>query len=133
VANSTLSVDLYVGARVQDMITWPPCHPLLRGRHVALVPLTATAPSRSRHHLLFVNGFWVVMVLSFICARFRDVELLCATWCSSPFRDAIFWNYRQISSNRQFIVEYNLHSISSIIRSPLLGKFRPSGITTVWR
>ena len=25
--------------------------------------------------LLFVNGFWIVMVLGYICARYRDVEL----------------------------------------------------------
>ena len=38
----------------------------------------------------------------------------------------IFWNYRQISSNRQFIVEYNLlFYFIEIIRNPLLGEIPP--------
>jgi ABC-type polysaccharide/polyol phosphate export permease len=130
VANSTLSVDLYVGRAVfKTLITF--------GHHVilyfvgvvfALVPLTATAPlALLGIILLFVNGFWIVMVLSFICARFRDVELFVRNLVQLAFFvTPIFWNYRQISSNRQFIVEYNLlFYFIEIIRNPLLGEIPP--------
>jgi ABC-type polysaccharide/polyol phosphate export permease len=40
----------------------------------------------------------------------------------------VFWNYRQIASNRQFLVEYNvLFYFIEIIRDPLLGEVPPLG------
>ena len=132
VANSTLSVDLYVGRAVfKTLITF--------GHHVilyfvgvvfALVPLTATSLlAIPGIILLFVNGFWIVMVLSFICARFRDVELFVRNIMQLAFFvTPIFWNYRAISSNRQFIVDYNLlFYFVEIIRNPLLGEVPPLG------
>ena len=130
VANSTLSVDLYVGRSVfKTLITF--------GHHVilyflgvlfALVPLTWTSLlAIPGIILLFVNGFWIVMVLSFICARFRDVELFVRNIMQLAFFvTPIFWNYRQISSNRQFIVDYNvLFYFIEIVRNPLLGEVPP--------
>jgi ABC-type polysaccharide/polyol phosphate export permease len=130
VANSTLSVDLYVGRSVfKTMITF--------GHHVilyfvgvvfSLVPLGWTSLlAIPGIILLFVNGFWIVMVLSFICARFRDVELFVRNIMQLAFFvTPIFWNYRQIASNRQFIVDYNLlFYFIEIVRNPLLGEIPP--------
>lgn len=130
VANSTLSIDLYVGRAVfKTLITF--------GHHIilyfvgvvfALVPLTATSLlAIPGIILLFVNGFWIVTVLSFICARFRDVELFVRNIMQLAFFvTPIFWNYRQIASNRRFIVDYNLlFYFIEIIRQPLLGEVPP--------
>ena len=78
VANSTLSVDLYVGRSVFKTLITFGHHVILYflGVAFALIPLTWTSLlAIPGIVLLFVNGFWIVMVLSFICARFRDVEL----------------------------------------------------------
>jgi ABC-type polysaccharide/polyol phosphate export permease len=130
VTNSTLSVDLYVGRAVfKTMITF--------GHHVilyfvgvafALVPFGWTSLlAIPGIILLFVNGFWIVMVLSFICARFRDVELFVRNIMQLAFFvTPIFWNYRQISSSRRFIVDYNLlFYFIEIVRNPLLGEVPP--------
>lgn len=67
------------------------------------------------------------MVLSFICARFRDVELFVRNIMQLAFFvTPIFWNYRQISSSRRFIVDYNLlFYFIEIVRNPLLGEVPP--------
>ena len=130
VNNSTLGLDLYVARSVfKIMITF--------GHHViiyvigvvfALVPVGWTSLlAIIGIILLFVNGFWVVMVLGFICARFRDVELIVRNLMQLAFFvTPVFWNYRQIASNRQFLVEYNvLFYFIEIIREPLLGEVPP--------
>ncbi|MDA9405745.1 hypothetical protein XH80_02850 [Bradyrhizobium sp. CCBAU 45384] len=67
------------------------------------------------------------MVLGFICARYRDVELIVRNLMQLAFfLTPVFWNYRQITSNRQFLVEYNvLFYFIEIIRDPLLGQVPP--------
>ena len=77
--------------------------------------------------LLFVNGFWVVMVLGYICARFRDVELFVRNLMQLAFFvTPVFWNYRQLATDRKFIVDYNvLFYFIEIIRNPLLGEVPP--------
>lgn len=132
VNNSTLGVDLYVGRAIfKTMITF--------GHHVviyvmgvvfALVPIGwASLLAIPGIVLLFVNGFWVVMVLGFVCARFRDVELFVRNMMQLAFFvTPVFWNYHQIASDRQFIVEYNvLFYFIEIIRNPLLGEIPPLG------
>jgi ABC-type polysaccharide/polyol phosphate export permease len=130
VTNTTLGVDLYVGRAIfKTMITF--------GHHViiyfigvmfALVPIGWTSLlAIPGIVLLFVNGFWVVMVLGFICARFRDVELFVRNLMQLAFFvTPVFWNYRQIASDRQFLVDYNvLFYFIEIIRNPLLGEVPP--------
>jgi ABC-type polysaccharide/polyol phosphate export permease len=132
VANSTLSVDLYVGRSIfKTLITF--------GHHVilyfvgvvfSLVPFGWTSLlAIPGIILLFVNGFWIVMVLGFICARFRDVELFVRNLMQLAFFvTPIFWNHHQIAANRRFIVEYNLlFYFIEIVRNPLLGEVPPLG------
>jgi ABC-type polysaccharide/polyol phosphate export permease len=73
--------------------------------------------------LVFFNGFWVVTVLAFICARFRDVELIVRNLLQLAFFvTPVFWDYQQVAGDRRFIVDFNvLFHFLEIIRAPLLG------------
>ena len=77
--------------------------------------------------LLFANGFWVVSALAFICARFRDVELIVRNLLQLAFFvTPVFWDYQQVAGDRRFIVDYNiLFHFLEIIRAPLLGHVPP--------
>lgn len=130
VMNSTLGVDLYVGRAIFKTLITFGHHVILYfvGVAFALVPLTWTSLlAIPGIILLFVNGFWIVMVLSFICSRFRDIEPFVRNLMQLAFFvTPIFWNYRQIASNRQFIVDYNiLFYFIEIVRNPLLGEVPP--------
>jgi ABC-type polysaccharide/polyol phosphate export permease len=130
ILSSNISVDLYVGRTVfKTFITF--CHHIVLyfiGAALMLVPIGWTSllaiPGIA---LLFINGFWVVATLAFICARFRDVELIVRNLLQLAFFvTPVFWNYQQIASNRKFVIDYNvLFYFIEIIRSPLLGQMPP--------
>jgi homopolymeric O-antigen transport system permease protein len=129
-SNSTLSLDLYVGRTVFKIMITFGHHALiyLIGVVFGLVPIGWTSLlAIPGIILLFVNGFWIVTALGLICARFRDVELITRNLMQLAFFvTPVFWNYRQIASNRQFLVEYNvLFYFIEIIRDPLLGEVPP--------
>jgi len=73
--------------------------------------------------LVFFNGFWVVTVLAFVCARFRDVELIVRNLLQLAFFiTPVFWDFQQVADDRRFIVDFNaLFHFIEIIRAPLLG------------
>ena len=103
----------------------------LVGIALGLIPLTWIALlSIPGIALLLVNGFWVIIVLAFMCARFRDVELIVRNLLQVAFLvTPVFWNYQQIAPNQRFMVDYNvLFHFLQIIRLPLLGEI-PSGRT----
>jgi ABC-type polysaccharide/polyol phosphate export permease len=131
VHSSTLSIDLYVGRSVfKTMITF--AHHMIIyvvGVALLLVPIGWTSLlAIPGIVLLFINGFWVVTVLGFICARFRDVELIVRNLLQLAFFvTPVFWNYRHIASNRKFLVDYNvLFYFIEVIRRPLLGEVPPA-------
>jgi ABC-type polysaccharide/polyol phosphate export permease len=74
--------------------------------------------------LLFVNGFWVITLLAFLCARFRDVELIIRNLLQLAFFvTPVFWDYRRVLTGRQYIIDYNvLFYFIEIVRAPLLGE-----------
>jgi ABC-type polysaccharide/polyol phosphate export permease len=130
VNSSTLGVDLYIGRSVFKIMITFAHHAILYfvALLLGLVPLTWTSlVSIPGIVLLFVNGFWIVTVLGFICARFRDVELCVRNLMQLAFFvTPVFWNYRQISVDRQFIIDYNLlFYFIEVIRRPLLGEVPP--------
>jgi ABC-type polysaccharide/polyol phosphate export permease len=130
VTSSTLSIDLYVGRSVFKIMITFAHHMVIYFLGVAffLVPIGWTSLlAIPGIILLFVNGFWAVTVLGFICARFRDVDLIVRNLLQLAFFvTPVFWNYRAIASNRQFLVEYNiLFYFIEIIRAPLLGEVPP--------
>jgi ABC-type polysaccharide/polyol phosphate export permease len=131
-SNSTLSIDLYVGRTVFKIMITFGHHAIifLIGVVFGLVPVSWTSLlAIPGIILLFVNGFWIAMTLGLICARFRDVDLIIRNLMQLAFFvTPVFWNYRQIASNRQFLVEYNvLFYFIEIIRDPLLGEVPPLG------
>jgi homopolymeric O-antigen transport system permease protein len=130
ILSSNISIDLYVQRTVFKVFLTLAHHSLLYfiGLALGIVPLTLVAllaiPGLA---ILFLNGFWVVTLLAFICARFRDVELIVRNLLQLVFFvTPIFWNYQLIASNRTFLVEFNpfFHFIE-IIRAPLLGHVPP--------
>jgi ABC-type polysaccharide/polyol phosphate export permease len=79
--------------------------------------------------LLFINGYWVVTLLALLCARFRDLELIIRNLLQLAFFvTPVFWDFRQVATDRAFIVDYNvLFYFLEIIRAPLLGEVPPLG------
>jgi homopolymeric O-antigen transport system permease protein len=131
VTNSTLGVDLYIGRTIFKIM-------IISGHHIILyfVGLLFGLIAFSwicllaipGVVLLFANGFWIVMVLGLICARYRDVEVIVRNLMQLAFFvTPVFWDYHHIASDRQFIVEYNvLFYLIEIIRDPLLGRVPPA-------
>ena len=130
ITNSTISIDLYIGRTVfKALINF--------GHHIALyflglalllVPLTWTSLlAIPGVLLLFINGYWVCVVLAFLCARFRDIEHIIRSLLQLAFFiTPVFWNHSIIAPGKQFIVDYNiLYYLIEIIRGPLLGHIPP--------
>jgi ABC-type polysaccharide/polyol phosphate export permease len=130
ITSSTISIDLYVGRTVfKTLINF--------GHHIALyvlglalllVPLTWTSLlAIPGVLLLFINGYWVCVVLAFLCARFRDIEHIVRSLLQLAFFvTPVFWNHSVIAPGKRFIVDYNiLFYLIELVRSPLLGQVPP--------
>jgi ABC-type polysaccharide/polyol phosphate export permease len=127
ILSSNLSVDFYVARMVfRILITF--CHHIVLyfvGIAVGLISLHWTALlAIPGIVLLFVNGFWVITLLAFLCARFRDVELIIRNLLQLAFFvTPVFWDYRRVLTGRQYIIDYNvLFYFIEIVRAPLLGE-----------
>ena len=130
IISSNIGIDLYVGRTVFKIAITFGHHLILYfiGVGLMIVPLGWTSLlAIPGIILLFVNGFWIVTVLAFICARFRDVELIVRNLLQLAFFvTPVFWNHQNIAGNRQFIVDYNvIFYFIEIIRAPLLGQVPP--------
>lgn len=130
ITGSTMPIDLYIGRTVcKSFITF--CHhvvlyvlallflPVYFGWH-ALLALVGLA-------LLFVNGFWVVGVLAFLSARFRDLEMIVRNLMQVIFFvTPIFWSDKLLSGTRRAIVDWNpFFYFLELVRRPLLGELPP--------
>ena len=131
ILSSNLSIDFYVARMIfRIFITF--CHHLVLyfvGVAFGLITLHwAALLAIPGMLLLFVNGFWVITLLALVCARYRDVELIVRNLLQLAFFiTPVFWDYRQIVSNRKFIVDYNvLFYFLDIVRAPLLGDVPPA-------
>jgi homopolymeric O-antigen transport system permease protein len=130
ITSSNIGVDLYVGRTVFKVLITFGHHLVLYFVGVALmiIPLGWTSLlAIPGVVLLFVNGFWVVTVLAFICARYRDVGMIVRNLLQVAFFvTPVFWNYQHIASNRHFIVDYNvIFYFIEIVRAPLLLQVPP--------
>jgi len=133
ILTSNISVDLYVGRTVfKALITFGHHIVLyLAGLAIGFVPISWTSLLAILGvAILFINGFWLVIMLALVCARFRDVELIVRNLLQLAFlMTPVFWNYHQIAPHRRFIIDYNvLFHFIEVIRLPLLGEL-PSGHT----
>jgi ABC-type polysaccharide/polyol phosphate export permease len=126
ILGSNISIDLYIGRTVfKAFIIF--CHHFILffiGIALGFVSLTWTGLlALPGIILVFANGIWVVAVLAFICARYRDIIMIVRSLLQLAFLvTPVFWNYQQIATNRRFIVDYNvLFYFIQIVRLPLLG------------
>ena len=127
ITSTNIDVDVYVGRTVFKILITFAHHLIIYAIGVVflVVPLAWTSllaiPGIT---LVFINGFWVVTVLAFICARFRDVELIVRNLLQLAFFvTPVFWDYQQVAADRRYIVDYNvLFHFIEIVRAPLLGQ-----------
>lgn len=130
IISSNLSLDLYIGRTLfKTMLTFSH-HAVLFfiGVALGLVPLQWTSLlALLGILLLFANGYWIITSLAFLCARYRDIEMIVRNLLQLAFfLTPVFWNHQQIASGRRFIVDYNpLFYFIEIIRAPLLGQIPP--------
>jgi ABC-type polysaccharide/polyol phosphate export permease len=130
ITSSNISIDLYVGRTVFRTMIIFAHHLILYALGVALglVHLGwANLLAVPGLVLLFLNGFWIVGSLAFLCARFRDLELIVRNLLQLAFFvTPVFWNHEQIASSRRFIIDYNIFFyLIEIVRAPLLGQIPP--------
>ena len=131
ITGSTMPVDLYIGRTVcKSFITF--CH------HVVLYVLALiflpiyfgwlSLFSLIGLALLFLNGFWVVGVLAFLSARFRDLEMIVRNLMQVAFFvTPIFWSHTLLAGARRAIVDWNpFFYFLELVRRPLLGELPPS-------
>jgi len=130
ILSSNLSIDLYAARMIfRIFITF--CHHIVLyfvGIAIGLISLHWSALlALPGIFLLFVNGFWVIVLLALICARFRDVELIVRNLLQLAFFvTPVFWDNRHILSDRKYIIDYNvLFYFLEIVRAPLLGEVPP--------
>ena len=127
ILSSNISIDLYVGRTVSKAFIIFTHHLALYlvGLALGLVPLTwVSVLAIPGIFLLFLNGTFVVTILAFVCARYRDLELIIRNLLQLAFLvTPVFWNYQQIDAHRKFIVDYNiLFNFIQVVRMPLLGE-----------
>jgi ABC-type polysaccharide/polyol phosphate export permease len=130
ITTSNVSIDCYVGRTVlRALIVF--CHHIVLyflGLALLLVPLSWTSllalPGIA---LLFINGYWIGVVLAFLCARFRDLEQIIRNLLQLAFFvTPVFWKAELVVSSKRAIVDYNaLFYFIEIIRAPLLGQIPP--------
>jgi ABC-type polysaccharide/polyol phosphate export permease len=130
ITGTNLSIDLYVGRTIfKTFIVF--CHHFILyalALVTGFVSLTWTSPLALVGLLLLVlNSYWMATFLAFVCARYRDVELIIRNLLQLAFFiTPVFWDYRHIAGDRQFIVDYNvLFYFIEIVRGPLLGELPP--------
>jgi ABC-type polysaccharide/polyol phosphate export permease len=126
ITTTNIDVEVYVGRTVFRIFITFAHHLFIYFLGVALriVPLTwISFLSLLGTALVFINGFWVVTVLAFICARFRDVQLIVRNLLQLAFFvTPVFWDYHQVAADRRFIFDFNiLFHFLQIVRDPLLG------------
>jgi ABC-type polysaccharide/polyol phosphate export permease len=127
ITTTNIDVEVYVGRTVfRIFITF--AHHLIiyfLGVVLRIVPLSwISFLSLLGIALVFINGFWVVTVLAFICARFRDMQLIVRNLLQLAFFvTPVFWDYHRVAADRRFIFDFNvLFHFLQIVRDPLLGQ-----------
>jgi len=132
ITTTNFSIDLYVGRTLMNAIINFGHHSVLYFLGVLLLPINfgwTALLAIPALLLLFINAYWVIILFAFLCARFRDIEMVLRNLLQLAFFvTPVFWDFRQVRSDRRFIVDYNiLYYYIEIVRSPLLGEVPPLG------
>ena len=130
ITSTNLSIDLYVGRTIfKTFLVF--CHHFMLyalALVTGFVSLSWTSPLALFGLLLLIlNAYWMATFLAFVCARYRDVEIIIRNLMQLAFFiTPVFWDYRLIAGDRQFIVNYNVFFyFIEIVRGPLLGELPP--------
>ena len=130
ITGTNLSIDLYVGRTIfKTFLVF--CHHFILyalALMTGFVSLSWTSPlALFGLVLLMLNLYWMTTFLAFVCVRYRDVEIIIRNLLQLAFFiTPVFWDYRLIASDRQYIVDYNvLFYLIEIVRGPLLGELPP--------
>jgi homopolymeric O-antigen transport system permease protein len=126
ITTTTIDIEVYVARTVLRIFITFAHHLVIYILGVAfrLVPLSWTSLlSLLGIALVFANGFWVVTILAFVCARFRDVQLIVRNLLQLAFFvTPVFWDYHQVAATHRYIFDFNiLFHFLQIVREPLLG------------
>lgn len=130
ITSTNFSIDLYVGRTVMKAIINFGHHGILYFIGLFFLPMNAgwtALLAIPGVMILFFNAYWVVTLFAFLCARFRDVELILRNLLQLAFFvTPVFWDFHRIPSDRKFIIDYNvLYYYIEIVRGPLLGEVPP--------
>lgn len=85
------------------------------GWHIVLVPIGLA--------IVIVNGFWMGLLIGSLCARFRDLPQIVASFMQIAFFvTPVMWKANQLPPRLWWVVELNpFAAFLSLIRDPLLG------------
>lgn len=73
--------------------------------------------------LISLNAIWVALLLGMICARFRDVPLIVASFVQIAFfLTPILWQPSLLGERVGFVAMNPFYHLLEIVRSPLLGQ-----------
>jgi ABC-type polysaccharide/polyol phosphate export permease len=132
ITSTNFSIDLYVGRTLMKAIINFGHHSILYFIGLFFLPMNvgwSALLAIPAIVLLLISGYWVIILFAFLCARFRDVELILRNLLQLAFFvTPVFWDFHRIPSDRAFIVDYNiLYYYIEIVRGPLLGDIPPLG------
>ena len=72
--------------------------------------------------LVFANGFWIIFIISILCARFRDFGLLVnAIMSASMLLTPVLWDKSMLGKYENFVYLNPFTSAVESIRDPFLG------------
>ncbi len=72
--------------------------------------------------LILLNGLFITMILGPLCARFRDVPMMIASFMQLFFfLTPIIWNVEQLPQRAWFVMINPFFHLIEIVRDPLLG------------
>jgi ABC-type polysaccharide/polyol phosphate export permease len=74
--------------------------------------------------LVVANLVWIVLLLSLLSTRFRDIPQLVSNFVQVMFfLSPIIWKADMLSTNAKFVADFNpLYHFMEIVRAPLLGE-----------
>jgi len=131
IRNSSMSIDMYVWRTIfRILIAF--CHHLILYVFGVIwldIPLHASnLMVFVGFFFLIINSFWAVPTIGFLCARFRDLEMVIRNLLQLTFFiTPIFWNYHTVPADRTFIVVWNpFFYFLEAVRAPLLGETLPA-------
>ncbi len=136
IRTTSIPIDIYAGRTIFGILITFGHHAVLYFVGIVFLPIDVTWTALLALPgllLLYLNAFWIVPTVGFICARFRDMALIIRNLVQLAFfMTPIFWNPDNIDVDRKFIVDWNiLFYFIQIVRDPLLGKIPPASTYAV--